>query len=73
MNYVDHTLTDQSSLLRFIEDSWGLDYFTLAPQKQSFDVVTGSFDNMFDDEPHMQRFILDPVTGSPVRDERGGY
>jgi len=36
-------------------------------------VVTGSFDNMFDDEPHMQRFILDTVTGSPVRDERGAY
>jgi hypothetical protein len=33
----------------------------------------GSFDNLFDDEPHMQRFILDPVSGSPVRDERGGY
>jgi hypothetical protein len=47
--------------------------FTLAPQKQSFDVVPGSFDNMFDDEPHLQRLILDPVTGSPVRDERGGY
>jgi len=47
--------------------------FTVAAQKQSFDVVTGSFDNMFDDEPHMQRFILDPVTGSPVRDERGAY
>ncbi|MBS0421607.1 MAG: alkaline phosphatase family protein [Proteobacteria bacterium] len=90
VNYVDHTLTDQSSLLRFIEDNWGLDYidgparrdatngrrqpsFALAPQKQSFDVVTGSFDNMFDDEPHMQRFILDPVTGLPLRDERGGY
>jgi REP element-mobilizing transposase RayT len=38
--------------------------FTLAPQKQSFDVITGSFDNMFDDEPHMERFILDPQTGS---------
>lgn len=47
--------------------------FTVAPQKQSFDVVTGSFDNMFDDEPHMQRFILDSLTGSPVRDERGAY
>jgi len=45
--------------------------FTVAPQKQSFDVVTGSFDNMFDNEPHMQRFILDSLIGSPVRDERG--
>jgi hypothetical protein len=86
----EHTLTDQSSLLRFIEDNWGLDFidglavrdpsngrrrpgFTLAPQKQSFDIVTGSFDNMFDDEVHLQRFILDPVSGSPIKDERRGY
>jgi phospholipase C len=90
VNYVDHTLTDQSSLLRYIEDNWGLNYidgpavrdpangrrkpnFAVAPQKQSFDVVTGSFDNMFDDELHIHRFILDPVTGAPVKDERGGY
>ncbi len=84
VNYVDHTLTDQSSILRFIEDNWDLNYidgpaihdasngrrkpgFPVAPQKQSFDVITGSFDNMFDDEPHFQRFILDPVTGSEIR------
>jgi phospholipase C len=90
VNYVDHTLTDQSSLLCFIEDNWGLDYidglavrdaangrrrpnFKVAPEKQSFDVITGSFDTMFDDEIHLHRFILDPVTGSPIKDERGGY
>jgi len=87
VNYVDHTLTDQSSLLRFIEDNWNLDYidgpavtdaanglrkpgFTVAPQKQSFDVVTGSFDNMFDDERHMSRFIIDPVSGAVIADDR---
>jgi len=87
VNYVDHTLTDQSSLLRFIEDNWGLNYidgpakrdaangrrqpnFNVFPEKQSFDVVTGSFDNLFDDEPHMQRFFLDPVSGSPLREDR---
>jgi phospholipase C len=87
VNYVDHTLTDQSSLLRFIEDHWNLDYidgpavtdasngarksgFTVAPQKQSFDVVTGSFDNMFDDERHMSRFIIDPVSGAVIADDR---
>jgi phospholipase C len=26
VNYVDHSLSDQSSLLRFIEDNWNLDY-----------------------------------------------
>jgi phospholipase C len=84
VNYVDHSLTDQSSLLRFIEDNWDLNYidgpakrdrsnglrtpaFNLVPERQSFDVVTGSFDNMFDDEPHRERFFLDPVTGTELR------
>ena len=87
VNYVDHSLTDQSSLLRFIEDNWNLNYidgpsvrdagngrrrpgFKVAPQKQSFDVVTGSFDNMFDDERHMDRFILNPVSGAVIADDR---
>jgi len=82
-----HSLTDQSSILRFIEDNWSLNYidgpstrdpsnglrkpgFTVAPQKQSFDVVTGSFDNMFDDERHLERFIINPVTGAVIRDDR---
>jgi phospholipase C len=87
VNYVDHTLTDQSSILRFIEDNWALNYIDgpatrdpssgrrqpalkRAPEKQSFDVVTGSFDNMFDDEIHLHRLILDPVSGSALKDER---
>jgi phospholipase C len=87
VNYVDHSLTDQASILRFIEDNWDLNYidgpathdpnnhlrksgFPLAPQKQSFDVITGSFDNMFDDEPHRARFFLDPVTGTEIRGSR---
>ena len=87
VNYVDHILTDQSSLLRFIEDNWDLNYidgpaahdptnhlrrpgFPVAPQKQSFDVITGSFDNMFDDEPHRERLFLDPASGSPIRTGR---
>ncbi|HEV2547081.1 MAG TPA: alkaline phosphatase family protein [Stellaceae bacterium] len=90
VNYVDHSLTDLSSLLRFIEDNWDLNYidgpathdpanglrtpgFALAPEKQSFDVVTGSFDNMFDfDDPsHPQRLILDPVSGAVLSDGLG--
>jgi phospholipase C len=87
VNYVDHTLTDQSSILRFIEDNWDLNYidgpavrdannqlrkpgFPPAPHRQSFDVITGSFDNMFDDEPHFARFILDPATGSVIKNAR---
>jgi phospholipase C len=87
VNYVDHTQTDQTSILRFIEDNWNLNYidgpairdpsnglrkpgFRVAPQKQSFDVVTGSLDNMFDTEPHLGRFILDPRSGAVIGDDR---
>jgi|SRR5579871_6945380 len=83
-NYVDHTLTGQTSMLRFVEDNFGLNYidgpaardpsnglrtpgFTLAPEKQSFDVVTGSLDNMLDDHPHLQPLILDPVSGAAIQ------
>jgi hypothetical protein len=41
--------------------------FKVAPEKQSFDVITGSFDTMFDDEIHLHRFILDPVTARQSR------
>ena len=41
--------------------------FTLAPEKQSFDVVTGSLDNMLDDHPHLQPLILDPVSGAAIQ------
>jgi phospholipase C len=43
-NFVDHTATDQSSILRFIEDNW------LNSQRipGSFDTLAGSLDKMFD-------------------------
>ncbi len=44
-NYVDHTLVDQSSTMRFIEDNW------LSGQRVqsggSFDTIAGSIENMF--------------------------
>jgi len=60
-NHVDHALTDQTSVLRFIEDNWGL------PQigDQSFDAIAneilGHFD--FTSAPHDQTVILNPTTG----------
>jgi phospholipase C len=53
-------ITDQSSILRFIEDNWKLGRIG----NQSFDALAGSLDNMFDFS-HGQdgRLILDPVTG----------
>jgi phospholipase C len=44
-NFVDHTLTDQSSVLKFVEDNW------LAGQRiqvgGSFDTIAGTIENMF--------------------------
>jgi phospholipase C len=44
-NYIDHTLTDQTSVLRFIEDNW------LSGQRiqagGSFDTIAGTIENMF--------------------------
>jgi phospholipase C len=44
-NYIDHTLTDQSSVLKFVEDNW------LAGQRiqagGSFDTIAGSINGMF--------------------------
>src|SRR5262249_49357344 len=42
-NFVDHTITDQASILRFIEDNWGLGRIG----DQSFDERAGSLANMF--------------------------
>jgi phospholipase C len=72
-NFVDHTVTDQSSIVRFIEDNW-------CQQERigdsSFDQYAGILLNMFDfddnhrREHHFQypgrRLILDPDTGEPV-------
>ncbi|MBV8493851.1 MAG: phospholipase, partial [Alphaproteobacteria bacterium] len=64
-NFVDHTLTDQSSVIRFIEDNWG----TGRIGGDSYDQVAGSLVNMFDfDDGHAfgeRRLILDPTTGQP--------
>jgi phospholipase C len=65
-NFVDHSLTDQSSVLRFIEDNW--DAGTVGGG--SFDEVAGSLLNMFDfNEEHAfkeQRLLfLDGITGQP--------
>ena len=66
-NYVDHALTDQSSILRFIEDNW------LAGQRiqpgGSFDTIAGRIDNMFDFSDHDRddgKLWLDPATGAPI-------
>jgi phospholipase C len=46
-NFIDHTLTDQTSVLRFIEDNW-LPTGTRVQPGGSFDTIAGSINNMFD-------------------------
>ncbi len=62
VNYVDHTLVDQSSVTRFIEDNW------LAGQRLgqgSFDAIAGSLDGMFDwSRPAAAKLPLDPQSGN---------
>jgi phospholipase C len=67
-NHVDHTLTDQTSVLRFIEDNW-LQGERIQPGG-SFDTISGSLEHMFDfddrDEDHPRKVILDETTGTVV-------
>ena len=60
-NYVDHKVTDQSSVLRFIEDNWNLGRIGTG----SADAIAGKLDGMFDfdDKNSSQALILDPLTG----------
>jgi len=61
VNFVDHHLTDQTSILRFIEDNWGLGRI----DNQSFDVKAGSIMNMFDftTSHPAKKLFLNPLTG----------
>jgi phospholipase C len=58
-NFVDSTLTDQSSILRFIEDNWQ----TGRVGNGSYDDIAGTLLNMFDFNHGNDRLILDPTTG----------
>lgn len=63
-NFVDNSLTSQSSILRFIEDNWNLGRLG----DQSADGQTGSLMNMFDFShgPSNAKLFLNPSTGLPM-------
>jgi phospholipase C len=62
-NFVDHSITNQASILRFIEDNWNLGRIG----NQSFDELSGNLDNMFDFHSNGEhKLFLDPITGEPV-------
>ncbi len=64
-NFVAHSITDQTSILRFIEDNWSLGQIG----DQSFDAKAGSMNNMFDfahaDPDH--KLFLNPTTGEQYK------
>jgi phospholipase C len=64
VNFVDHTLTDQSSVIRFIEDNWQLGRIG----DGSFDELAGPITGMFDfHQRHARKLFLDRETGLPVK------
>ena len=62
MNYVDHQITDQTSILRFIEDNWQLGRIG----DQSFDEKAGSILGMFNftNGHYAERLFLNPGNGT---------
>jgi phospholipase C len=62
-NFVDHSLTDQTSVIRFIEDNWDLGRIG----DGSYDELAGPITNMFDfSDRHAEPLFLDRETGLPV-------
>jgi phospholipase C len=62
-NFVDNTLTDQTSVIRFIEDNWKLGRIG----DGSFDELAGPITNMFDfSRRHAGTLFLDRETGLPA-------
>jgi phospholipase C len=65
-NFVDNTFTDQASILRFIEDNWGLGRIG----NGSADSAAGNLDNAFDFNQtfgHAPAIILDDNTGEVTK------
>ena len=66
VNHVDHTLTDQTSVIHFVEDNW------LRGERigdGSYDALSGPLTGMFDfsrRRPGAPKLVLDPNTGEPV-------
>jgi phospholipase C len=62
-NFVDHTVTDQTSVIRFIEDNWHLGRIG----DGSFDELAGPITQMFDfAAPRAHKLFLDRETGLPL-------
>jgi phospholipase C len=60
-NFVDHTLTDQTSIARFIEDNWGLPRLGDGAMDQWAGSLVAMFN--FGTPARTDLLILDPETG----------
>jgi phospholipase C len=65
-NFVDHSVTDQTSVIRFIEDNW------LSGQRignGSFDGIANSISSLFDFNQTVTNdlYLLNPKTGEPLQ------
>jgi phospholipase C len=60
---IDHTQTDFSSIVKFVEDNWSLPRIP-----GSFDASAGSINSMFDfhGPSDNHKLFLDPITGEPT-------
>ncbi|MCW2784174.1 MAG: alkaline phosphatase family protein [Marmoricola sp.] len=72
-NYVDHTHIGQASVVKFIEQNWGLDQIG----DGSFDATDGSIDSFFDFQNPQQRAVVLKADGEvssikPVQVEPAG-
>jgi phospholipase C len=62
---VDHTELEQASIIRFIEDNWGVPRLG----NQSFDARAGGLQALFNFNlaaPRAPKLFLDPVSGAPL-------
>jgi phospholipase C len=66
VNHVDHTLTDQTSVIHFVEDNWlGGERIGVGSFDQLSEPLTGMF-SFGSRKPPAHKLFLDPSTGEPV-------
>jgi len=66
-NHVDHRVTDQASILRFIEDNWDLGRIGGGSLDEKAGTLNGLFD--FEEGGKAGKLILDPGTGLPMGEQ----
>lgn len=69
-NYVDNTLTEQSSVIRFVEENWSIGNLGAGSE----DVDSGTVNNMFDFSPGARRapqILLNAETGEIEKENSG--